>query len=528
MNEATHGATTLGTEQSPVKAPVAFISYSHDTREHKAWVAALAHRLVDKGVNVLFDQWDLGPGDDVPKFMEKAVNSADRVLMVCTETYVRKADDGKGGVGYEAMVVTGELVRNLGTNKFVPIVRQKTAPVALPRCVSTRFYVDLSDGAEAGDNFELLLRELHNAPKLPKPALGANPFVVNEFIGTQKQADIAERRLEFAGSLATPEMAYLRALEIIHADDRVAWRKLLLAAGERGATSLKLWRLQNDAVPKANSEDFTVLEAHARTGVECYASLIACLVAAAETGKSGFSDQLGWVDSIISPSGHEKTGAVYHTSFPQLVFFITQALVGGMLMFSETGEAAYALSTVKLADQSSPSEVRPLFELSSFTGWPKSAGKNCTAAWDFLDSIITSWAWLKSAFGNEQECRAGVTAYYQLLLFLNFVKLAKGGEFENDVRIIKSLSVSAPLCFSIWPAMVVNKGYSYFLRQNILLKRILDDNGIGDSAFETSWRLWMLRVGEWLGNVYPGCRLEILIPNSNFPEHLKKHRLAID
>ncbi|MGV3774927.1 MAG: toll/interleukin-1 receptor domain-containing protein [Verrucomicrobiales bacterium] len=66
-------------------APMVFISYSHDTKEHKAWVAAFAQRLVLNGVEVLFDQWDLGPGDDVPKFMEKAVSQADRVLMICTD-----------------------------------------------------------------------------------------------------------------------------------------------------------------------------------------------------------------------------------------------------------------------------------------------------------------------------------------------------------------------------------------------------------------------------------------------------------
>src|SRR5882724_8629329 len=141
------------------KAPVVFISYSHDSKEHKAWVAGLARQLVEKGVDVLFDQWDLGPGDDVPKYMERAVANADRVIIICTEAYVRKADDGKGGVGYEAMVVTGELVRDLGTDKFIPIVRQTNSPSVLPRCVSTRFYVDLSEGANSGENFEMLLRE---------------------------------------------------------------------------------------------------------------------------------------------------------------------------------------------------------------------------------------------------------------------------------------------------------------------------------------------------------------------------------
>ena len=101
-------------------APVVFISYSHDSREHKQWVAKFAEALLDKHVQVIFDQWDLEPGDDVSKFMERAVKAADRVLMICSEPYVRKANDGKGGVGYEAMIVTGELVRDLGTRKFVP------------------------------------------------------------------------------------------------------------------------------------------------------------------------------------------------------------------------------------------------------------------------------------------------------------------------------------------------------------------------------------------------------------------------
>ena len=73
---------------------------------------------MENGIDVILDQWEIEPGDDVPKFMERAVNEADRVLMVCTESYVRKADDGKGGVGYEAMIVTGELVRDLGSSKF--------------------------------------------------------------------------------------------------------------------------------------------------------------------------------------------------------------------------------------------------------------------------------------------------------------------------------------------------------------------------------------------------------------------------
>src|SRR5688572_20345593 len=93
------------------KDPLVFISYSHDSPEHKRWVAMLAEQLMNNGVDVRLDQWDVGFGDDLPRFMEKSVREADRVLMICTDIYVRKSDDRQGGVGYEAMIVTGELVQ---------------------------------------------------------------------------------------------------------------------------------------------------------------------------------------------------------------------------------------------------------------------------------------------------------------------------------------------------------------------------------------------------------------------------------
>jgi TIR domain len=88
-------------------------------------MADLASKLMDNGVDVVLDQWDLGLGDDAIKFMEHGVTTANRVLMICTASYVRKVNDGQGGAGYEGMIVTGELVRNLGTSKFIPVIRQE-------------------------------------------------------------------------------------------------------------------------------------------------------------------------------------------------------------------------------------------------------------------------------------------------------------------------------------------------------------------------------------------------------------------
>ena len=43
--------------------PKVFISYSHDSPEHRRWVSELGAKLRDNGVDAILDQWDLGPGD---------------------------------------------------------------------------------------------------------------------------------------------------------------------------------------------------------------------------------------------------------------------------------------------------------------------------------------------------------------------------------------------------------------------------------------------------------------------------------
>jgi len=50
---------------------------------------------------MVFDQWDLKPGDNLPHFMETELNLCDFVVMVCSEEYSKKANAGSLGVGYE-------------------------------------------------------------------------------------------------------------------------------------------------------------------------------------------------------------------------------------------------------------------------------------------------------------------------------------------------------------------------------------------------------------------------------------------
>ena len=84
-----------------------FISYSHDSEEHKNWVKKLAELLRGRGLEVLLDD-DLKYGDDIVQFMNDAINSSDTILLVCTRSYKTKADEYR----YSGDTGLGEAVLN--------------------------------------------------------------------------------------------------------------------------------------------------------------------------------------------------------------------------------------------------------------------------------------------------------------------------------------------------------------------------------------------------------------------------------
>ncbi len=155
--------------------PKVFISYSHDSEAHKDWVLTLATRLMSNGVNVVLDQWDLELGGDLPLFMESGLTSADRVIAVCTGAYVEKANAGKGGVGYERMIITPSLMRNISDTTIIPVIRNsEDAPT--PTFLASKLYIDFRNDSDLEAGYARLIREIHGEGVKPRPALGPNPF----------------------------------------------------------------------------------------------------------------------------------------------------------------------------------------------------------------------------------------------------------------------------------------------------------------------------------------------------------------
>ena len=156
--------------------PIVFVSYSHDSEEHLEWVLQLATRLRSDGVDTILDRWKLSPGQDLAVFMEEGLSSSHRVLCICSQAYVDKADAGRGGVGYEKQIITAELLADLNRDWVVPVIRNNPQTRKLPRFLGSRLYIDFEEDNLYESKYEELLRALLDEPLLPVPELGKSPF----------------------------------------------------------------------------------------------------------------------------------------------------------------------------------------------------------------------------------------------------------------------------------------------------------------------------------------------------------------
>ena len=157
-------------------APKAFVSYAWDSESHQQWVVQLATRLRSNGVDVVLDVWDTRLGTDLGHFMESGITSADRVLVVCSDQYIAKCHEPRGGVGYEKKMLTSRLYADLQSTLVVPVIHNRTAEPLTPDFLGLTKYVDFRDSARYEASYQELLHDIHGKQMVAVPSLGPNPF----------------------------------------------------------------------------------------------------------------------------------------------------------------------------------------------------------------------------------------------------------------------------------------------------------------------------------------------------------------
>lgn len=149
-----------------------FISYTHDSQAHKIRVVKLAQRLREDGVDCRIDAFLNGnPEEGWPLWMEREIQKATFVLLVCTEIYFKRfqgnEDIGKGlGSAWEAHLTRDQIYAAQGRNrKFIPILFEDDSPEYIPEIIRYR-----TNWYRLMDDYLKLLRVLTKQPEVfPEP-----------------------------------------------------------------------------------------------------------------------------------------------------------------------------------------------------------------------------------------------------------------------------------------------------------------------------------------------------------------------
>lgn|GEM_PF-7064147 len=155
-----------------------FISYSHDSEQHRRRVRQLADSLRICGVDARIDQYEsTDPLEGWPIWMEKQIEEAENVLLICTETYLSRVrknttpDTGRG-VCWEANLIYAELyAAHTCSNKFTPVILDSRDRSFIPKPLGTSSCFLVTDAT----NFEYLVRRLIGKSNSSAPPLGEIP-----------------------------------------------------------------------------------------------------------------------------------------------------------------------------------------------------------------------------------------------------------------------------------------------------------------------------------------------------------------
>lgn len=131
-----------------IDKPKVFVSYSWNPPTNQQNVFELIQRLEQDEINVVYDRKDLYPGQDMNFFMESVLTSdkIDAVIIVCNKDYAAKANDRRGGVGYESEIILSEIRNTPLQRKYIPVVieHDENGELPLPNFLRSRLCVDLS------------------------------------------------------------------------------------------------------------------------------------------------------------------------------------------------------------------------------------------------------------------------------------------------------------------------------------------------------------------------------------------------
>ncbi|SMN17452.1 hypothetical protein; Hypothetical protein [uncultured Candidatus Thioglobus sp.] len=151
-----------------------FISYAHESEEFSDKVLEFANFLRRKGVDAEIDQYEESPPEGWPKWMMRQIQSADFVLICCSELFFKRANDFSGdddglGVKWETSLMLQHLYTlNTNNTKYIPVIFNASDFNNIPLSLQPYTYYDVS----VEDKKHKLINRLLGISQSKRPPLG--------------------------------------------------------------------------------------------------------------------------------------------------------------------------------------------------------------------------------------------------------------------------------------------------------------------------------------------------------------------
>lgn len=147
--------------------PRVFISYTGYDLNNQKWVKNLCIKLRQNGIDARCDLFHLKLGQDLPQWMTNEINLANKVLLICDKYYLSKTDPCRGGVGWETMIIQGDMLMNQDNNKYICIMRDDNPSSSLPIYMRTKYSLCCNKNEIEEEQFKQLLIALFDCESIP-------------------------------------------------------------------------------------------------------------------------------------------------------------------------------------------------------------------------------------------------------------------------------------------------------------------------------------------------------------------------
>lgn len=211
--------------------PRLFISYRWSSPAHEQWVLILATELRAAGIDVILDKWNLREGQDTSSFMETTVSdeTISKVLLVCDQGYVERADSRTGGVGIESQIISKAVYDKTDQTKYAAAALQLdgSGRPLLPIFLASRIYFDFTAGVRYANSFQQVVRWCYGKPFYTVPPLGTPPKFLDETFQPPTLVNIPTARFNSAINRGDADSA--NAAKSLLRDAAAASRSLALS-----------------------------------------------------------------------------------------------------------------------------------------------------------------------------------------------------------------------------------------------------------------------------------------------------------